>query len=132
MRELLAAVLREEGHDVRTAADGAQALEVAVQWTPEFALLDVQMPKANGHVIARQLRAQFPPPAMRLVMMSGADVDQTAINGARAAGFDYCIDKTLGLKALDPLLRGEMPSLQDDELIPPGKPTPSARVAGRP
>ena len=133
VRELLAAVLREQGHDVRTAADGAQALDVAAQWMPEFALLDVQMPKVNGYAIARRLRAQFPPPAMRLVMMSGNDVDQTTRDGAKEAGFDYCLDKTLGLKALDPLLRGETPSLQDDdELIPPEKAAPSPRLAGRP
>ena len=133
VRDLLAAVLREEGHDVRTAADGAEALAVAGDWRPEIALLDVQMPKANGYTIARRLRAQFPPHAMRLVMMTGAAVDQTALAGAREAGFDYCIDKTRGLSALEPLLRGEPPSLQEeDELIPPGKGPTSARIAGRP
>jgi CheY-like chemotaxis protein/anti-sigma regulatory factor (Ser/Thr protein kinase) len=132
VRDLLAAVLREEGHDVRTAADGAQAFDVAAQWSPDFVLLDVQMPKANGYAIARRLRVRFPSHAMRLVMMSGAGIDQTALAGAKESGFDYCIDKTLGLRAIEPLLRGEARSLQDDDdLIPPGKTSPPAGLAGR-
>lgn len=107
VRNSFAAILHELGHEVRLAADGEEAIEIAQQWGPDFVILDVHMPKINGYVVARKLRARFPHGVMRLVMMSGTELDQTTLFGAKEAGFDYCIDKTLAVKALDPLLRGE-------------------------
>jgi CheY-like chemotaxis protein len=111
VRNSFAAILREMGHDVRLAADGVEALEVAQTWSPDFVILDVHMPKIDGYAIARKLRAQFPPEQMQLVMMSGTDLDQTTLSGAKQAGFDHCVDKTLAVKGLDALLRGEAPPI---------------------
>jgi len=111
MRNSFAAILRELGHDVMLAADGVEALQVAESWAPEFVILDVHMPKINGYDVARRLRARFPPGAMRLVMMSGTDLDQTTLHAAKEAGFDHCIDKTLAVEGVGALLRGEEPSL---------------------
>ena len=111
VRDSFASILKEMGHDVRLAADGVQALEVAEAWSPEFVILDVHMPKIDGYAIARKLRARYPSTAMQLVMMSGTDLDQTTLMGAREAGFDHCVDKTLAVKGLDALLRGEPPPL---------------------
>jgi CheY-like chemotaxis protein/anti-sigma regulatory factor (Ser/Thr protein kinase) len=111
VRNSFAAILKEMGHDVRLAADGVQALEVAETWSPEFVILDVHMPKIDGYAIARKLRARFPPAKMQLIMMSGTDLDQTTVSGAKQAGFDYCVDKTLAVKGLDALLRGEAPPI---------------------
>jgi CheY-like chemotaxis protein/anti-sigma regulatory factor (Ser/Thr protein kinase) len=111
VRNSFAAILKEMGHDVRLAADGMQALEVAEAWSPEFVILDVHMPKIDGYSIARKLRARYPSTAMQLVMMSGTDLDQTTLSGAREAGFDHCLDKTFAVKGLDALLRGEAPPL---------------------
>jgi CheY-like chemotaxis protein/anti-sigma regulatory factor (Ser/Thr protein kinase) len=111
VRNSFAAILREMGHDVRLAADGVQALELAESWSPEFVILDVHMPKIDGYAIARKLRARFPPEEMRLVMMSGTDLDQTTLSGAKQAGFDHCVDKTFAVKGLDALLRGEAPPI---------------------
>ena len=111
VRNSFAAILREMGHDVRLAADGVQALEVAETWSPEFVILDVHMPKIDGYSIARKLRARFPPGEMQLVMMSGTDLDQMTLSGAKQAGFDHCVDKTLAVKGLDALLRGQAPPI---------------------
>jgi CheY-like chemotaxis protein len=106
VRDSLTAVLRELGHDVRLAADGTEALGVAERWLPEFVILDVHMPAISGYDVARRLRARFTPAAIQLVMMSGTDLDETTLAGAKRAGFDHCIDKTSALKALGDLLRG--------------------------
>jgi len=42
---------------------------------------------------------------MRLVMMSGTDLDEVTLAGAKRAGFDHCIDKTCALKGLTDVLR---------------------------
>jgi len=41
--------------------------------------------------------------------MSGTDLDPMTLLGAKEAGFDHCVDKTLAVKGLDALLRGEAP-----------------------
>lgn len=104
MRESLAELLRDNGHDVRAAADGAQALELAAKWLPEVVLLDVSMPLVNGYEVARRLRAKFPPEAMKLVMMSGIVLDNAARRRASEAGFDACIDKVVDLETLEKML----------------------------
>jgi CheY-like chemotaxis protein len=109
VRNSFAAILQEMGHDVRLAADGVQAVELAEAWSPEFVIVDVHMPKIDGYGVARKLRARFPPGAMQLVMMSGTDLDQTTLLGAKQAGFDHCVDKTLAVQGIDALLRGDSP-----------------------
>ena len=109
VRNSFAAILKEMGHDVRLAADGLQAVEVAEAWSPEFVIVDVHMPKIDGYAVARKLRSRFPPAVMQLVMMSGTDLDPTTLSGAKQAGFDHCVDKTLAVKGIDALIRGEAP-----------------------
>jgi CheY-like chemotaxis protein len=109
VRNSFAAILKEMGHDVRLAADGVQAVEVAEAWSPEFVIVDVHMPKIDGYGVARKLRSRFPPDVMQLVMMSGTDLDATTLMGAKQAGFDHCVDKTLAVKGIDALIRGEAP-----------------------
>ncbi|HYL23507.1 MAG TPA: response regulator [Burkholderiales bacterium] len=53
----LSAVLRDEGHEVRSAYDGEQALAVAREFQPEAVLLDIAMPGGvSGWEVARQIR----------------------------------------------------------------------------
>jgi CheY-like chemotaxis protein len=110
LRLSFAAILRESGHDVKMAADGSEALQLAEQWEPEFVVLDIHMPGIDGYEVARRLRARFPPRAMRLVMMSGTGLDQTTVAGARNAGFDHCIDKLAAVTSLEELLCAEAPA----------------------
>jgi len=46
------------GHTVETAADGLAALDVAERFRPQAVLLDLGLPKLDGHGVARRLRAQ--------------------------------------------------------------------------
>ena len=104
VRASLADLLEEMGHEVKAAADGAEAVALAQAWRPEFVLLDIHMPKLSGFDAARKLRAQFPPSTMQLVMMSGENLDEVIRRGAREAGFDHCIDKGLAIGELTGLL----------------------------
>jgi CheY-like chemotaxis protein len=102
--ESLAAILRDLGHEVRIAQDGQEAVDMATAWMPDFVLLDVNMPQLNGYEAARRLRAQFPSSKMRLVMISGADLEPAVVEAARQAGFDECLDKLLDFSALRKML----------------------------
>src|SRR5207244_10949938 len=93
VRDSLASLLRDMGHEVRGARDGDEALALASSWQPDFVLLDIHMPKLNGFKVARELRARLPSSRMHLAMMSGDTLDEATLAGASAAGFDTCIAK---------------------------------------
>jgi CheY-like chemotaxis protein len=85
--ESLAALLRIFGHQVQVAFDGEQALDVAPQMRPEVVLLDVGMPRMDGHEVARRMRAAPWGAAMRIVALSGYG-DGGDLARSREAGCD--------------------------------------------
>lgn len=105
VRSSLAAILSELGHEVRVAENGMKAVEIAEDWKPELAVIEVHMPKLSGYEVARELRTCFPPGVMQLIMMCGTGLDETTLIGAKQAGFDRCVDKALVVNELDALLR---------------------------
>jgi DNA-binding response OmpR family regulator len=58
--ELTAESLRDDGHRVSIAKDGASATVLAREIRPEVVLLDLQLPDADGYEVARTLRASLP------------------------------------------------------------------------
>jgi CheY-like chemotaxis protein len=54
--DTLSMLLRTKGHDVRTARDGLQAIDVAAEFLPKVILMDIGMPKLNGYETTRRLR----------------------------------------------------------------------------
>jgi signal transduction histidine kinase/ActR/RegA family two-component response regulator len=101
--EGLAQVLGMWGHTVRTAPDGATALEIAGAFGPEVVLLDLGLPKIDGFEVARRLlRADAPPPTL-LISMSGFGQDQ-ARRESRKAGFHHHIVKPIDMEALRAML----------------------------
>jgi signal transduction histidine kinase len=52
----LSMMLALDGHEVRRAYDGIEALEVAEDFRPEVVLLDIGMPRLDGYATARELR----------------------------------------------------------------------------
>ena len=64
-------LLSMEGHDVRVAFDGDEAINVAHEFEPELLLLDVGRPKRNGYEVAQLLRERYPQRCTRLVALSG-------------------------------------------------------------
>jgi response regulator NasT len=72
VRLVLCELLQEEGFEVvGQAADGAEAVSLAVSLQPDAVLLDIKMPRLGGIEAARQIRPQDP--NVRLVMLSAYD-----------------------------------------------------------
>ena len=67
--ESFAELLRDMGHDVRTANDGRAALELNRQWPAEVMFLDIGLPGMDGYEVARQVRVENA--ATRLVALTG-------------------------------------------------------------
>lgn len=104
LRASLGNILQEMGHEVRAAADGVEALEIARKWLPAYVLLDINIPKLNGYEVARELRSEFPAARMVIIMMSGVSLSEATLRGAKEAGFDHCIDKMQAFEQLEKLL----------------------------
>jgi signal transduction histidine kinase len=103
--ESLALVLRSAGHVVRLAADGPTALQMAGEFRPEVALLDIGMPHMNGYEVARRIRGESWGRAIRLVAVTGWGQEADRRRGEEA-GFDEHFVKPVPLDHLHRLLRG--------------------------
>jgi len=101
--ESLATLLQCDGHEVHTAGDGAQALEVAAQCRPNVVLLDIGMPKLDGYEVARRIRAEPWGKATVLIALTGWGQDEDR-RRSREVGFDSHLVKPLDPEALSTML----------------------------
>jgi signal transduction histidine kinase len=85
--EALALQLRLAGHDVRSAHDGVEALEVAEAFAPQIVLLDLGMPRMDGYETARQIRRRWWGKSATLVALTGWGGQQDR-QKTSDAGFD--------------------------------------------
>src|SRR6476469_9935953 len=69
---LLEALLTSRGYEVITTGDGATALELIANATPDLVLLDVMMPPPDGYAVCRQLRAQESTAVLPVIMLTAA------------------------------------------------------------
>ncbi|WP_395836698.1 response regulator [Archangium violaceum] len=101
-RQALQDLLETWGHRVEVAADGLRGLELAVQRTPELALVDIGLPGLDGYRVAAELRAKMGH-GIRLVALTGygGTDDQSR---ARQAGFDLHLVKPVKPDELSRLL----------------------------
>ena len=57
-RRTLSAIVKEEGHEVETATNGREALEIIQSQAPDCLLLDMLMPEVDGVQVLETLHAQ--------------------------------------------------------------------------
>ena len=99
----LAMLLRTTGNEIRTAYDGIEALQVAGEFRPEVVLLDIGLPKIDGHEVARRLRREPWGQRVCLIAVTGWS-DESDRARSRAAGFDHHLVKPLDTAHLAQLL----------------------------
>jgi PAS domain S-box-containing protein len=92
--QTLADMLTHEGHQVRVAFGGRQALALAQQAPPEVAILDIGMPDLSGYDLCRALRALPGGDAMLVMACTGWGQPQDR-ERAREAGFDVHLVKPI-------------------------------------
>jgi len=101
--EMLAIVLRLEGHEVRTAYDGPTALDAVRAQAPDVVLCDIGMPGMDGLDVARCLRQDFGLKQALLVAVTGYG-QEADHRRSREAGFDAHLIKPVDLHVLQYLL----------------------------
>ena len=96
MRELLSIVLRRDGYEVRTADDGAAAVELLKKQRFDILITDIRMPQMNGVDLLREAK-KIAPDIVSIVMTAFATTD-TAVEArprpshtpARRHAFSAC------------------------------------------
>jgi signal transduction histidine kinase/CheY-like chemotaxis protein len=109
--EVLAGLLRAQGHEVVHAGHGLAALAEVAGAGFDAALLDLDQPGMDGLALARQLRAQgFARPLLAVTARADAEAEPLA----RAAGFDAFLRKPLTGEALADALAAMVPAAMQD------------------
>jgi DNA-binding response OmpR family regulator len=87
-QELVGIHLRKAGYTVKNATDGAEAVEMAKQWSPSVILLDVMMPVMNGYSVTRHIREFSSTP---IIMLSAKGSEEDKVQGLNAGADDYIV-----------------------------------------
>ena len=103
--EIMAAILREAGHDVHVAHDGRAAVVEARRVRPEFLFLDLGLPGLDGFQVAETLRREPGLEGMRIIAVTayGQESDRRR---AREAGFDQHLVKPVDMTFVESMLGG--------------------------
>ena len=81
----------QEGHEVRTADNGLEALDVLKGFTPEIIYVDLIMPKINGAKLCRIIRGKLQMKDVVLVILSA--IAKESQEDSLPDGIDACIAK---------------------------------------
>ena len=93
LREGLKATLSGEGHAVRTARDGVDALRKISERAPDLVLLDVMMPKMNGFKACEEIRKADR--TVPVIFLTAKDSEADQVRGIGLGADDY-ISKDVG------------------------------------
>src|ERR1044072_5265570 len=89
-RELLRLMLEGEGHHIREARNGHEALDAAREEAPAVALIDLSMPSLDGWGLLREMRADERTRSVPCVAVTAFAANQDR-GRAPDAGFDAYI-----------------------------------------
>lgn len=98
-----ALLLKQVGHEVRTAHDGLTALEAAFDYRPDVVLLDIGLPGLDGFEVAKRLRQQSVFENIVLVAMTGYGQEEDR-RRSQEAGFDHHLVKPVDFKKVQEIL----------------------------
>jgi signal transduction histidine kinase len=96
---LYESMLTENGHRVRTASSGLEALRLVDEREPELVLLDVSMPGLDGVEVLRRLRARRDG-GPSVIMLTAARREPHAIEAGLKEGADAYLTKPIDSREL--------------------------------
>jgi DNA-binding response OmpR family regulator len=87
-REVVELYLGREGHDVRTAADGEEALRTFVEHAPHLVILDLMLPRLDGREVARRIRSDARA-SVGIIMVTARSTEEDTLAGLDLGADDY-------------------------------------------
>ncbi len=117
VRDMLTQILQRASHNVITAANGEEAIEVLKKTNPDIMITDIIMPKMSGITLISEVKSRHP--KMEIIAISGGGrldptgyLDLSESLGA-SASFEKPINKEALLMAIDLLLHGSKEKISD-------------------
>src|SRR5215211_3958843 len=86
--DVLRRTIRQEGHEVRSAGDGVEALRMAGEFVPDLVVLDLGLPKLDGIEVCRRLRAGSDVP---ILMLTARTETEDRVDGLDSGADDYLV-----------------------------------------
>jgi two-component system alkaline phosphatase synthesis response regulator PhoP len=118
--DLLEYNLSKEGYEVKRAADGLSAIELAKEFIPQLVLLDVMMPKLDGIETCRRLRQIAKLDEVYIVFLTARSEEFSEIAAFEAGANDY-LTKPIKPRALisrvNAFFKRENKTVQDQQVI---------------
>ena len=102
--DALGTMLELEGHEVKRAHSGPDALSIVESFTPDVALIDISMPGMDGVELAQMLRLRAQCSLTKLVALTGY-IDGASRYRSDERVFDGHLTKPLSLDDLEDVLR---------------------------
>ncbi|MFO7568683.1 MAG: sigma-54 dependent transcriptional regulator [Smithellaceae bacterium] len=119
MRLVLSAMLKKEGYDVASAADGHEALQILAAGRIAAVVTDLKMPRIDGMELLRRMSEEHP--EVPVVMITAHGTVATAVEALKKGALDY-ITKPFELEELKSVISKAVKTrnLKDNELyLPP-------------
>ncbi len=91
IRDLVAFTLRFAGHEVATASNGEEAVELAKKENPDIILLDVRMPRMTGYDACKEIKKQPALVDTPVVFLSAKGQEAEVETGMDAGAEEYLL-----------------------------------------
>ena len=89
-REVVQFILTESGHEVLTAADGAEGLELLAE-EPDLVITDIRMPGMDGMEVLRRIRDTASNAGVPVIMLTAHGTVEQAVEAMRLGAFTYLL-----------------------------------------
>ncbi len=146
LRDVYSARLQAEGYAIVVAANGEEALAMAVKERPDLVLLDVMMPRISGFDVLDILRSTPETARVKVIMMTALSSPEDQDRGQKLGVDRYLVKSQVTLEEVvttvaevltqakdqasvgEPIVGGPTPSpapptQQPDQVPPPAAPT---------
>ncbi|MFJ2464749.1 SpoIIE family protein phosphatase [Pseudomonas sp. NPDC087615] len=122
-RLLLSTIVRRQGHEVVTAANGTEAVDIFCREQPDLVLMDAMMPVMDGFEAARQIKALAGETLVPIIFLTSLTESEALARCLEAGGDDFLakpynqVILAAKIKAMDRLRRLQATVLQQRDLI---------------
>src|SRR3972149_11868141 len=116
MREFLIIMLQKDGHDVTSASNGKEAVDIIGQQTFDIVITDLKMPQLDGIEVLKAVKESAPETVV--IMITAYASTDTAVDAMKQGAYDY-VTKPFKIEEVKLIVRNalEKRKLREENLI---------------